>query len=90
MLLQSTQPGILGGIVKGLKGRKMVHTEDITMPANFTFAHLEAIFSKSPSSDTRPAVTDEQEELELNIGSDLSAYLYVLFLAFWVLRRFVI
>ncbi|XP_041023794.1 uncharacterized protein LOC121264600 [Juglans microcarpa x Juglans regia] len=64
---QSTQPRILGGIIKGLKGGKMVHSEDITMPPNFNFTHLEAIFSKSPFSDPCPAVTDDQEELELNI-----------------------
>ena len=76
MLLQGTKPGILGGIVKGFKGRKMAHTEDFIRNPKFNFSHLEGIFLKSPFPDPSPAVTDNQEAVELNIGSDLSTYLY--------------
>jgi syntaxin-binding protein 5 len=64
---QGTKPGILGGIVKGFKGRKMAHTEDFIQNPKFNFSHLEGIFLKSPFPDPSPAVTDNQEAVELNI-----------------------
>uniref|UniRef100_A0A2N9H7E9 V-SNARE coiled-coil homology domain-containing protein n=1 Tax=Fagus sylvatica TaxID=28930 RepID=A0A2N9H7E9_FAGSY len=64
---QGTKPGILGGIVKGFKGRKMAHTEDFIWNPKFNFSHLEGIFLKSPFPDPSPAVTDNQEAVELNI-----------------------
>jgi len=87
VVLQGNQPGILAGIVKGLKGGKMVHAEDFSMSPKSNFRHLEGMFLKSPFSDPSPAVTDNQEEEELNIGSDLYTYLYTLFLFvvfFWL------
>ncbi|XP_059428888.1 uncharacterized protein LOC132162629 isoform X1 [Corylus avellana] len=64
---QGNQPGILGGIIKGLKGGKMVHAEDFSMSPKSNFTHLEGIFLKPPFSDPSSAVTDNQEEEELNI-----------------------
>lgn len=64
---QGTKPGILGGIVKGFKGRKMAHTEDFIQNPKFNFSHLEGIFLKSPFPDPSPAVTYNQEAVELNI-----------------------
>lgn len=79
MLLQGTQPRILGGIIRGIKGGKKIHTEDFSMPPKLDFTHLEGLFLKSPLLDTFPA-TDDQEELELNLGSDMSTFLYTLFI----------
>ncbi|XP_030925506.1 uncharacterized protein LOC115952465 isoform X1 [Quercus lobata] len=64
---QGTEPGILGGIIKGFKGRKVPHTEDFIPNPKVNFSHLEGIFLKSPFSDSSPAVTDNQEAEELNI-----------------------
>lgn len=87
MLLQGTEPGILGGIVKGFKGRKVPHTEDFIPNPKVNFSHLEGIFLKSPFSDSSSAITDNQEAEELNIGFDLSTcpytvFLFVVFLVF--------
>lgn len=76
MLLQGTEPGILGGIIKGFKGRKVPHTEDFIPNPKVNFSHLEGIFLKSPFSDSSPAVTANQEAEELNIGFDLSTCPY--------------
>jgi len=93
VLLQGTEPGILGGIIKGFKGRKVPHTEDFIPNPKVNFSHLEGIFLKSPFSDSSPAVTDNQEAEELNIGFDLSTcpytvFLFVVFLVFTSLWNF--
>ena len=80
MLLQGTEPGILGGIIKGFKGRKVPHTEDFIPNPKVKFSHLEGIFLKSPFSDSSSAITDNQEAEELNIGFDLSTCPYTVFL----------
>ncbi|XP_062002443.1 uncharacterized protein LOC133720246 [Rosa rugosa] len=63
---QSTAPAILGGIVKGLKGGKMVQSGDSTATPKSRFDHLEGMFCKSQQWDSVPAL-DHQENLELNI-----------------------
>lgn len=65
--LQSTAPAILGGIVKGLKGGKMVQSGDSTATPKSTFDHLEGMFWRSQQSDSAPGL-DHQENLELDIG----------------------
>ncbi|KAL5550468.1 hypothetical protein UlMin_000644 [Ulmus minor] len=63
---QGPIPGILGGLVKGLKGGKADHTMDWTKSPKSTFDHLQAIFLKSSHSDSAASV-DHQEHVELNI-----------------------
>lgn len=74
-MLQGSGPGMLGGIVKGIKGGKMVQSGDSTATSKSTFDHLESMFSKSQQSDQYPPV-DHQEVLELNIGFVLT-YLHL-------------
>ncbi|ONI03742.1 hypothetical protein PRUPE_6G279100 [Prunus persica] len=62
---RGTAPGLLG-IVKGLKGGKMVHTGDSAATPKSTFDHLEGMFWKSQQSGPSPHV-DHQEVVELNI-----------------------
>ncbi|XP_057979666.1 uncharacterized protein LOC131165686 isoform X2 [Malania oleifera] len=62
---QGTNPGFLGGIIKGFKGGKMEHNEDLTEAHKTYFAHLESIFSRSPG--TTKNVADGPEVVELNI-----------------------
>lgn len=63
--LQGTAPGILGGIVKGLKGGKPNTSE--TLESDFT--HLESKFLKTPFMDATQNVTNKQEDVEIDIGS---------------------
>lgn len=63
---QGSAPGIIGGIVKGLKGGKIVHTADLPTFQS-TYNHLEGIFSKYPQSDASPSV-DQGAVAELDIG----------------------
>lgn len=69
MLIQGTAPGVLSGIVKGFKGGKVIHNVDLSASAKSNFAHLEDIFLRSPFPDPSPTATDNQEVVELNIGS---------------------
>lgn len=66
-MLQGTAPGILGGLVKGLKVGKADRSFDSTKTPISTFNQLEVIFLKSPHSGLSPSV-DHQEDEELNIG----------------------
>lgn len=61
-------PGILGGIVKGLKGGKTSQT-DMTKISTSNFGYLEDIFFKPSLPDSLPtaAVTDDKE-VDLDIG----------------------
>lgn len=65
--LQNAAPAILGGIVKGLKGGKMVQSGDSTATPKSAFDHLEGMFWKSQQSDSAPGL-DHQENMELDIG----------------------
>ncbi|XP_057947771.1 uncharacterized protein LOC131143469 [Malania oleifera] len=60
-------PGILDGIVKGIKGRKVIHTADLTTTSNSCFTHLDGIFSTTPFSDLPESSTSIQETTDLNI-----------------------
>ncbi|CAK8541941.1 unnamed protein product [Lathyrus sativus] len=64
---QTTKPGILGGIVKGLKGGKT--TQPVLHKIQTSnFGHLEDIFFKPPFPDSRPtAVVVDEKEVELDI-----------------------
>ena len=66
MVLQGA-PGLLGGIVKGLKGGKVNHTNDGSSACKSYYSHLEGAFSRNPFPDSSP-ITDNQEVVELNIG----------------------
>lgn len=78
MLLQGTAPGILGGIVKGFKAGKMVHTMESSTDPKSSFSQLEEKFLKPPFSESFPTVPDN-EEVELNIGSATSITIIFLF-----------
>lgn len=69
MLIQGTAPGVLSGIVKGFKGGKTIHNVDLSASPKSNFAPLEDLFSRSPFPHPSPAVTDNQEVVELNLGS---------------------
>ncbi|XP_060674282.1 uncharacterized protein LOC107430890 isoform X2 [Ziziphus jujuba] len=62
---QGTAPGIIGGIVKGLKGGKTAHTVDFTTTQSI-HDHLEKIFLKSPHTDASPS-EDQEADVELYI-----------------------
>ncbi|XP_042514167.1 uncharacterized protein LOC122088875 isoform X2 [Macadamia integrifolia] len=66
---QFTAPGLLGGIVKGFKGGKLGHAENLTksMPKSQITMDLENIFSRVPFSDPSIDITDDQEVVELDI-----------------------
>ncbi|RXH81808.1 hypothetical protein DVH24_036149 [Malus domestica] len=68
---QGTASGILGGIVKGFKGGKMVQSGDPAAVLKSTFDRLEGTFSKSQLSEPSPPV-DHQEVVELNIVHDFN------------------
>ncbi|KAK8617271.1 hypothetical protein V6N13_080189 [Hibiscus sabdariffa] len=59
---QGMAPGILGGIVKGFKGRKV----NASATPEFDFTHLENKFLKAPFIDTAQNV-NKQEDIELDI-----------------------
>ncbi|XP_060957751.1 uncharacterized protein LOC115697415 isoform X3 [Cannabis sativa] len=61
-----TAPGIIGGIVKGLKVGKVDHSVDSTKSPKSTFNQLEGIFLKSQHA-TSTSYVDHQEAVELNI-----------------------
>ncbi|GMN40348.1 hypothetical protein TIFTF001_009573 [Ficus carica] len=63
---QGTAPGILGGIVKGLKGGKADKTVDLIKTPKSTFDHLEGIFLKCSHSDLFPPDHEEAEELDID------------------------
>ncbi|KAJ4837684.1 hypothetical protein Tsubulata_013493 [Turnera subulata] len=65
MKKQDVKPGLLGGIVKGLKGGKANHTMNTSPRPDFT--HLEDIFSRAPFSHPSPSAADCQEVVELDI-----------------------
>ncbi|KAA8534064.1 hypothetical protein F0562_031743 [Nyssa sinensis] len=54
--------GILGGIIKGIKGGKVDDSTHQTL-----IEHLEGIFSRFPFSDPSTSIADDQAILELNI-----------------------
>lgn len=92
MLLQVTAPGILGGIVKGLKVGKADHSADSTRTPKSTFNQLEVIFLKSPHSGSSPSVDHQEEAVELDIGPLNCQILYIflknffpLLNSFWLL-----
>lgn len=68
IFIQTTVPGILGGIVKGLKGGKTSQA-DSTKIQTSNFGYLEDIFFKPSFPDSLPtvAVADEKE-VHLDIG----------------------
>jgi len=67
-------PGILGGIVKGLKGGKPSQTNVTRSPAS-DFGNLEDIFFKPLLPDPLPTVDVADKEVELDIGLHFSSNL---------------
>ncbi|KAM2983922.1 hypothetical protein FF2_009786 [Malus domestica] len=73
---QGTASGILGGIIKGFKGGKMVQSGDPAAVPKSTFNRLEGTFSKSQLSEPSPPV--DHQEVELNIDDiEIDEPLYV-------------
>ncbi|KAB5520025.1 hypothetical protein DKX38_024344 [Salix brachista] len=64
---QGIKPGILDGIVKGFKGRKVDHSVVINPSPKSDVSHLEAAFSKQPFSDSYRTAVDNEEVVELHI-----------------------
>jgi len=67
ILVQTMVPGILGGIVKGLKGGKPSQTDVTKSPAS-DFGNLEDIFFKPLLPDPLPTVDVADNKVELDIG----------------------
>ncbi|GAV73566.1 LOW QUALITY PROTEIN: hypothetical protein CFOL_v3_17050, partial [Cephalotus follicularis] len=64
---QGTAVGILGGVVKGLKGGKTAHTAAVCSTPKSNSSQLEDMFLKSPFLNVSPTVADNQKVEELNI-----------------------
>jgi len=64
-------PGILGGIVKGLKGGKPSQTDVTKSPAS-NYGNLEDIFFKPLLPDPLPTVDIADNKVELDIGLHFS------------------
>ncbi|XP_073016310.1 uncharacterized protein [Primulina eburnea] len=65
-LKQGANPGILGGVVKGLKGKKSSKLANISSTSKFKFSHLEDVFARNPFLEPS-MTTSEQEARELTI-----------------------
>lgn len=78
--MQSTAPGILGGIIKGFKGGKVGHPMDHSesLPRSTVIQKLDDIFSRFPFSDPSSSITVDQEVAELSIGEFLYMFLMCL------------
>ena len=63
---------MFGGIIKALKAEKVEQTVDHTEPPKNINAHLGSLFSSPPFLKPSRAVRDDQEILELNLGSFFS------------------
>ncbi|KAK6118274.1 hypothetical protein DH2020_048060 [Rehmannia glutinosa] len=63
---QGGNPGILGGIVKGFRGRKSNKSMYHDSNPKFDFSHLDDIFIRNPFPEPS-TTTDEQEATELTI-----------------------
>ncbi|KAF4351797.1 hypothetical protein G4B88_030158 [Cannabis sativa] len=64
---QAVTPGILGGIMKGLKAEKVEHNADLSGLHKNIHAHLETLFSSPPFLKPSTALTDDQEIIQLNL-----------------------
>ncbi|KAJ4977644.1 hypothetical protein NE237_008424 [Protea cynaroides] len=65
---QFTAPGLLGGIIKGIKGGKLGQAENLTGSTKSRITRdLGNIFSRGPFSDPSSDITDDQEIGELDI-----------------------
>ncbi|XP_073142226.1 uncharacterized protein [Henckelia pumila] len=65
-LKQGANPGILGVVVKGLKGKKSSKLANISSTSKNEFSHLEDIFMRNPFLEPS-MTTSEQEACELTI-----------------------
>ena len=68
-MTQDAAPGFLGGIIKSIKVGEEEHNVDLTEVHNTSSAHLESLYSSPPFSKPSAAVMDDQDIMELNIGS---------------------
>ncbi|WJX82145.1 hypothetical protein P8452_64941 [Trifolium repens] len=66
---QTSVPGILGGIVKGLKAGKISHANS-TKISTSNFGHLEDIFFKPSLSESLPTVSVVADEKEVELDID--------------------
>ena len=60
LALQGTAPGILGGIVKGLKGGKVSNATDLVANSKSNLNQLEQIFKRNPFSE--PVICSEKDD----------------------------
>lgn len=81
MELQGGSPRLLGGIVKGLKGRKSNHATSLSSTFKSDFSHLEGIFMKNPFPEPSN-IEDEHETAELDIGFTHLSLAFSLFFIF--------
>lgn len=72
-MIQDAVPGLLGGMIKTFKAIKEAHNADITVAHKNNFSHLESLFSTPPFFKPPAAGADDQDIVELNIGSLSSA-----------------
>ena len=60
LALQGTALGILGGIVKGLKGGKVSNATDLVANSKSNLNQLEQIFKRNPFSE--PVICSEKDD----------------------------
>lgn len=73
LVSQGTAPGILGGIVKGLKGGKVSNAADLVANSKSNLNHLEQIFRRNPFPEPVLFTKDDQIIVdELDIGLPFS------------------
>lgn len=82
LLLQGGNPGILSGIVKGLRASKPNKQMNHNSNSRADFSHLEEIFTRNTVLEPLSTI-DEPEAVELTIGftalCPLSEYLFTLY-----------
>ena len=70
-MTQDVAHGVLGGIIKNIKVGKEEHNVDVDLAEvhKNNVEHLESLYSSPPFLKPSAAVTDDQDIMELNIGS---------------------
>ena len=70
-MTQDVTPRILGGIIKNIKVGKEEHNVDVDLGEvhRNNVEYLERLYSSPPFLKPSAAVTDDQDIMELNIGS---------------------
>lgn len=66
---QASSSGISGSIIEGSKAGKVARNIDLTEVHKSTNSHLESLFSSPPFLKPSATSEDDQEIIELNLGS---------------------